>query len=54
MHAKEHEYTQIVVLTDGEAEAISTEEIGEASVIWVVTKGGSLTGKPGTVIEMTR
>jgi predicted metal-dependent peptidase len=53
-HAKEHEYTQIVVLTDGEAEAISAEEIGEASVIWVVTKGGSLTGKPGTVIEMTR
>jgi predicted metal-dependent peptidase len=51
-HVKEHEIHQVVILTDGFAEAISQDEVGDASVIWVITKGGSLTGKPGVVVEM--
>ena len=51
-HAKAHEIHQVVMLTDGCAEAISQEEIGECEVIWVITKGGNTTGKPGVVVEM--
>jgi predicted metal-dependent peptidase len=51
-HAKAHEIHQVVMLTDGFAEAISEEEIGDCSVIWVITKGGNQQGKPGVVVEM--
>lgn len=51
-HAKEKNISQIVILTDGYAEEISASQVEGMEVIWVVTKGGSLKGKPGTVIEM--
>lgn len=51
-HAKKNEIHQIIVLTDGGAEPITPEQIGDAVVIWVITKGGDLHGKPGVVVEM--
>lgn len=53
-HAKEKNISQVVVLTDGYAEPISGQQVEGLEVVWVITKGGETTGKPGTVVEMDR
>lgn len=51
-HARSKQISQVVVLTDGFADAVSQEQIEGLDVIWVITKGGSKQDKAGTVIEM--
>lgn len=51
-HAKAKGISQVVILTDGFAEEINESLTEGLEVIWVITKGGCTTGKPGTVIEM--
>lgn len=51
-HARKKNISQVVVLTDGFADTVTAEQIDGMEVIWVITKGGSKDGKPGTVIEM--
>lgn len=51
-HAKSKEISQVVILTDGFAPAITPQQVEGLEVIWVLVKGGDKKGKPGTVIEM--
>jgi len=53
-HARARQFSQVVVLTDGFAEKITPEQVEGMEVVWVLTKGGEKSGKPGTVIEMDR
>lgn len=51
-HARTKGISQVVVLTDGFADTITSNQIEGLEVIWVITKGGNKDGKAGTVIEM--
>lgn len=51
-HAHKHDIHQIIILTDGCAETIDSEQVGDCEVIWVITKGGNTSGKPGVVVEI--
>lgn len=53
-HAKSKNISQVVILTDGCAEDISNEQVEGMEVVWVITKGGNVSGKPGLVVEMDR
>lgn len=53
-HAKKHNFSQVVVLTDGCAEKVDNDQIKGLDVVWVITKGGQTDGKAGHVIEMNR
>lgn len=53
-HAREKNFSQVVVLTDGYAENIDPKQTEGMEVIWIITKDGCTTGKPGTVIKINR
>lgn len=53
-HAKKKGFSQVVVLTDGFADTVSSKQVEGLDVVWVITKNGETGGKPGTVIEMNQ